>query len=101
MFIVMSISDLICGSVVIPLYFVNIYITGDAEGCRQFPQVENSVYIFFSFPSSVNTMFLFIDRFVFIRYPFKYKQIFNKKTNIGPRPVYQLFNELGSDSYGD
>ena len=82
MFIVMSISDLICGSIVIPMYFANIYISRDAKNCRQLSKAENSVYIFFSFPSSINTMFLFIDRFVFIRYPFKYKQIFNKKRTL-------------------
>ena len=82
MFIVMSFSDLICGCIIIPLYFVNIYITGDAESWRQLRQVENSVYIFFTFASAVNTMTLSIDRFVFIRYPFKYKQIFNKKRTL-------------------
>ena len=82
LFMVMSISDIICGCIVIPVYFANIYLVNDSDRCQQLSQIEGYVYIFFSFSSSVNTMYLSIDRFVFIRYPFKYKQIFEKKRTL-------------------
>ena len=82
MFIVMSISDLICGSIVIPVYFANVYIDQHPLKCHQLSQVEGYVYSFFSIVSAINTMTLAIDRFVFIRHPFKYKQIFNKKRTL-------------------
>ena len=79
MFIIISISDLICGCTVIPLNLINIYLDEESKDCILMSNIENSIYIILSFGSSINTCALAIDRFIFIRYPFKYKKIATKR----------------------
>ena len=79
MFIIISISDLICGCTVIPLNLINIYLDEESKDCILMSNIENSIYIILSFGSSINTCALAIDRFIFIRYPFKYKKIASKR----------------------
>ena len=79
MFIVISVSDLLCGCTVIPLYLTNIYLGEKSKDCILISTIEKWLYIFFSFGSSINTSALAVDRFIFIRYPFKYHEITSKR----------------------
>ena len=79
MFIIISISDLICGCAVIPLNLINIYLDEESKDCMMMSSIESWIYIILSFGSSINTCALAIDRFIFIRYPFKYQKIASKR----------------------
>ena len=79
MFIIISISDLICGCAVIPLNLINIYLDEESIDCMMVSSIESWIYIILSFGSSINTCALAIDRFIFIRYPFKYQKIASKR----------------------
>lgn len=79
MFIMISISDLVCGCTVIPLNLFNIYLDEGSKDCILVSNIENWIYVILSFGSSINTCALAIDRFIFIRYPFKYQKIAPKR----------------------
>ena len=79
MFIMISIGDFLCGCIVIPLYLVNIYLGEGLKDCIVLSKVETGTYILFSFGSSLNIFALTLDRFLFIRFPFKYHVVTMKK----------------------
>ena len=82
MFIVMSINDLICGSIVIPIHFTLIYGEIHSEKWSIVETIQASIYVALSFAGSINTMILAVDRFIAVRRPFKYKEVFDNKRKL-------------------
>jgi len=80
MFIIISIQDLVCGCSVIPIYFAGIYIDLPQRNCVTLHTYEYTIYMICTFSTTICTGALGVDRFVFIRYPFKHTIFTKTKT---------------------
>jgi len=80
MFIIISIQDLVCGCSVIPIYFAGIYINLSLSSCAILNDYEHAIYTFCTISTTICTGALGVDRFVFIRYPFKHTIFIKTKT---------------------
>jgi len=79
MFIIIS-QDLVCGCSVIPIYFAGIYIDLPQRNCVTLHTYEYTIYMICTFSTTICTGALGVDRFVFIRYPFKHTIFTKTKT---------------------